>query len=77
MKITIEPETDEERQERAEPVVYEHVALFGFAGLPTMKRIPLPAQPIYHSHGPFEEVYIRLAGLMFHLARSDQSCDGR
>lgn len=75
MRITIEPETEEEAK-TASKVVYERLWAVGIAGS-RGGDTPLREPPVYHSHGPPREVYERLAGLMFCLTQlREQSPDG-
>lgn len=65
MKVTIEPETDEEKA-KLKPVTYEGLWAVGIAASRCSDKL-LPEPPVYHSHGPVNEVYERCAGLMFVL----------
>jgi hypothetical protein len=65
MRVTIEPETEEEAR-TATKKVYERLWAVGIAASRCSDKL-LPEPPIYHSHGPVDEVYERCAGLMFKL----------
>ena len=66
MRITIEPETDEENGKH-ERVVYEQVYEFAITG--SWMRGDVVPTPIHHTHGDTYSLYGRLAELQERLRR--------